>query len=139
VMGPPGWFVVPFTRACSSVGVVVSRPPPPPVTLEAQLEVVIVLVSRLTAAVLARSLPWIVAPVPAVIVSAAITVPTNRVPVPSVADDPTCQKTLQAWAPLISETLVFDPVISVEPIWKMKTALGFPSAVVSCSRCEHRA
>ena len=54
--------------------------------------------------------------------------PTKRVPVPSVAEEPTCQKTLHACAPLISETLVFEPVISVEPIWKMNTALGLPWA-----------
>ena len=45
---------------------VVSVPPPLPLTLEAQLDVVIVLVSRVTAAVRASSLPWIVAAVLAV-------------------------------------------------------------------------
>ena len=49
-------------------------------------------------------------------------------PVPSVAEEPTCQKTLHACAPLISCTVVFEPVISVEPIWKMNTALGSPCA-----------
>ena len=69
-----------------------------------------------------------VAAVLAVIVAEAMTVPTNRVPVPSVAEEPTCQKTLHACAPLTIETEVFDPLISVEPIWKMNTALGFPCA-----------
>jgi hypothetical protein len=85
-----------------SAGVVVSVPPPPPLTLEAQLAVVIVLVSIVTAAVCASSRPWIVAAVVAVIDAEAMIVPTKRVPVPSVAEEPTCQKTLQAWAPLIS-------------------------------------
>ncbi len=57
---------------------------------------VIVFVSRFTAAVCASSRPWIVAAVFAVIVSAAMIVPTKRVPVPSVAEEPTCQNTLQA-------------------------------------------
>ena len=56
-------------------------------------------------------------------------VPTKLVPVPSVAEEPTCQKTLHACAPFTSETLVPEPVISVEPIWKMKTALGLPWAL----------
>jgi hypothetical protein len=65
----------------------------------------------------------------AVIVARAITVPTKRVPVPSVAEEPTCQKTLHACAPLISWTAVFEPVNSVEPTWKMNTAFGSPSAL----------
>ena len=103
-------------------------PPPLPLPLEAQLDVVIVLVSRFTAAVCASSLPWIVAAVFAVIVAEAMIVPTKRVPVPSVAEEPTCQKTLHACAPLMSSTVVFEPVISVEPIWKMNTAFGSPWA-----------
>ena len=64
----------------------------------------------------------------AVIVAEAMTVPTKRVPVPSVAEEPTCQKTLHACAPLTSDTEVFDPVISVEPTWNMNTASGLPCA-----------
>src|ERR1700733_15058262 len=120
--------VAPGIPAASSAGVIVSPPPPSPVVLEAQLEVVIVLVSRFTAPVLASSLPWIVAAVLAVIVAEAMIVPTKLVPVPSVAEEPTCQKTLQACAPPVRSTRGFEPVISVEPIWKMKTALGLPSA-----------
>ena len=74
---------------------------------------VIVFVSRLTAPVLASSLPWIVAAVFAVIVAEAMIVPTKLVPVPSVAEEPTCQNTLHACAPLMSFTLVLEPVISV--------------------------
>ena len=53
-------------------------------------------------------------------------VPRKVEPVPSVAELPTCQKTLQAWAPLIRLTLLADAVVSVEPAWKTKTAFGLP-------------
>jgi len=52
--------------------------------------------------------------------------PTNVVPVPSVAELPTWKKTLQARAPLMSSTLLPDAVVSVLPIWKMKAASGSP-------------
>ena len=58
--------------------------------------VVITLVSKGTAAVCASSWPRIVVPVLAEIDARAITVPANDVPVPNVAEEPTCQKTLQA-------------------------------------------
>lgn len=96
--------------------VAVSVPPPLPVVLEGQLDVVMVLVSMFTAPVRASNLPWIVAAVLAVIVANAMIVPTKRVPVPSVAEEPTCQNTLHACAPLTSATDVPDPVISVEAI-----------------------
>ncbi len=48
---------------------------------------------------------------------------------PSVAELPICQKTLQAWAPPVSSTRLLEAVVSVEPIWKMKTALGSPWSV----------
>jgi hypothetical protein len=67
-------------------------------------------------------------PVVAVIVVRARMVPLKVEPVPSVAELPTCQKTLQAWAPLIRFTLLPDAVTSVEPAWKMKTAFGLPCA-----------
>ena len=47
---------------------------------------------------------------------------------PSVAELPTCQKTLQAWAPLIRLTELAEAVVSVEPAWKTKTAFGSPPA-----------
>jgi hypothetical protein len=43
---------------------------------------------------------------------------------PSVAEDPTCQKTLHACAPLMRMTTVAVAVVSLDPIWKMKTAFG---------------
>jgi hypothetical protein len=48
----------------------------------------------------------------------ANTFPTNRVPVPSVAELPTCQNTLQAWAPLIRTTEEAVAVVIVDPNWK---------------------
>ena len=45
-----------------------------------------------------------------------------------MAELPTCQNTLQGCAPLTSFTWLADAVISVEPAWKTKTALGSPWA-----------
>jgi hypothetical protein len=74
-------------------------------------------------------LPLDTAPVLIVIESDATTFPTKFVPVSSVAEVPTAQKTLHDWAPLINNTLAPDAaVIRVEPIWNMNWALGFPWA-----------
>jgi hypothetical protein len=86
-----------------------------------------VFVSSVTAPFLASKRPPITAPVVAVIEVRARTFPMNDEPVPSVAELPTCQYTLQGCAPLSSSTLLLDAVISVDCIWKMKTALGSPS------------
>jgi hypothetical protein len=48
--------------------------------------------------------------------------------VPSVAELPTCQKTLQGLAPLIRSTRLADAVIKVEPAWKTKADCGLPRA-----------
>jgi hypothetical protein len=54
-------------------------------------------------------------------------VPLKVVPIPRVAELPTCQKTLEACAPPMRFTLLLlAAVISVLPIWKMKTAFGLP-------------
>lgn len=76
------------------------------------------LVSSVTAPLLASNRPSKVAPVFAVIEVSANTLPTNDVFVPKVAELPTCQYTLHAWAPLISKTLLFDPVVKVEAVLK---------------------
>ena len=52
--------------------------------------------------------------------------PLNVVDVPRVAEDPTCQKMLQACAPLISTTFADVAVVKVEPIWKTHDAEGSP-------------
>ena len=110
------------------VGVTVEVGPVGTVGGGEQLGLVIVLVSRLTWPLRARTRPWIVAPVSTVMLASAMTVPTKVVVVPMVAELPTCQKTLQACAPPWSATLLPDAVSRVEPAWKMNTAAGSPCA-----------
>jgi hypothetical protein len=98
-----------------------------PVVLHA--DSVMVLSSRLTWPFLANTRPFTLAPVCTVAEVNAKMLPTNVVSVPSVAELPTCQKTLHAWAPPMSLTVLFDEVIRVDPAWKMNTALAFPSRV----------
>lgn len=92
----------------------------------AHIGTVMMLVSNVTSPFLASNRPLTTTPVVAVIDVKAMMVPWKVDPVPSVAELPTCQKTLQAWAPLIRTTLLPEAVVSAEPIWKMKTALGSP-------------
>jgi hypothetical protein len=54
----------------------------------------------------------------------AIMAPSNVELVPRVAEEPTCQKTFWAWAPLSRTTCELDAVVSVDPIWKMNTAFA---------------
>lgn len=86
------------------------------------------MVSRLTWPLRASARPSMVVPVATVIEVRARMLPTKVELVPSVAELPTCQKTLQAWAPPMRLTWLPDPVMRVEAIWKMKTALGSPWA-----------
>jgi hypothetical protein len=95
---------------------------------EAQVGTVMVSSSRVTAPFLASTRPMIVSPVFTEIDCRASTLPWKAECVPSVAELPTCQKTLQAWAPLVSRTELAESVTSVEPTWKMKTAAGLPCA-----------
>ena len=81
-----------------------------------------------TAPLRARSLPFTLAPSFTEIDVSARMLPWNAVLVPSVAELPTCQKTLHAWAPLTSRTLLSVAVTSVDGIWKMNTARGSPCA-----------
>ena len=89
-----------------------------------QAGMVIVLVSNVTAPLRASSRPANVAPVWAEIEVRASTVPTKVVVEPKVALLPTCQKTLQAWAPLTSDTTLEEAAPSVLPAWKMNTESG---------------
>jgi hypothetical protein len=107
------------------VGVVVA-PATVVVAAAAQTGVVIVLVSRVTAPLRARSRPAMVAPVVAVIDVMASTLPTRCDPVPSVAEEPICQNTLQAVLLPITTTLLADAVTSVDAALKMNTAFGSP-------------
>ncbi len=98
-----------------------------------QVDFVIVSVSSVTAPFRANTRPSIVTPVVTVMLVNARMVPTKVEPVPSVAELPTCQNTLQDWAPLIRLTKLLDAVVRVEPAWKTQTELGSPCpSSVSC-------
>jgi len=84
--------------------------------------------SKLTAPPRAKARPSIVAPVVIVIDVRAMMVPLKIESVPRVAELPTCQKMHSARAPLTRMIWVLEPVVSVEPIWKMKDRVGSPSA-----------
>ena len=55
--------------------------------------------------------------------------PAKVVVVPRVAELPTCQNTPHACPPLMNATRELLAVVSVVPIWKMKTELGSPKAL----------
>src|SRR3984893_15295224 len=83
----------------------------------------ILLVSNVTAPVRAYSPQFDDTPVVAVMEISARMLPMKLVPVPKVAELPTCQKTLAAMAPSISNTCELLAVVRVLPIWKMKRPL----------------
>ena len=98
---------------------------PPPPSTQAALETL--LVSMVTAPFRARTLPGeVLAPVVSVMLVRARMFPLNRVPVPSVAELPTCQNTLQLDPMFVMRTIEELAVVSVLPIWKTKTAAGLP-------------
>jgi hypothetical protein len=105
---PPALMVAGL-KALLSVGGTVVPVVPPHAVME------IVLVSIVTAPFRARSLPSTVAPVMRVMLVSAKIFPTNFVVEPSVAELPTCQKTLHGEAPLIS-TVELLAVVRVLPI-----------------------
>lgn len=86
----------------------------------------ITLSSRVTAPLRARTRPVTVAPVFIVAELRDIIVPLMLLVVPSVTELPASQKTLQACAPFSRITLLPEAVVSVDPAWKMKTALASP-------------
>jgi hypothetical protein len=94
----------------------------------AQVGTVILSVSRLTSPLRASMRPATVSPVVTEIDVRARMVPVKAEWVPRVAELPTCQNTLQAWAPLMRRTLLAESVVRLEGAWKMKTALGSPPA-----------
>ena len=95
-------------------------------------ELVTLFESRVTAALRAKRRPLIDAPVVAVIDVSARMVPLNDEYVPMVAELPTCQNTFAACVPFVRATVLAGvpglpaAVTSVEPAWKMNTALGSP-------------
>jgi hypothetical protein len=89
--------------------------------------------SMVTAPFCARALPDKVALVVKVMLARARILPTKLVPVPMVAELPTCHETLHADAPLISNTEALLAVMRVLPTLKIQAALGSPPALrVSC-------
>jgi hypothetical protein len=94
----------------------------------AQAGRVMTLSSRLTCPLRARTRPDTVVPVCTLADVSARMLPTNVVFVPRVAELPICQNTLHAWAEPTRFTVLLDAVMSVDPTWKMKTALGSPCA-----------
>ena len=74
------------------------------------------LVSNVTAPTLANIRPATVADVVAVIDARARIFPMNIELVPKVAEVPTCQKTFEAWAPLMARTTELLAVVRLVPI-----------------------
>ena len=83
-------------------------------------------VSSVTAPFLASALPSRLTPVVIVIDVNASMFPLKTEFVPRVAELPTCQKTLQALAPLARTIWLPLPVVSVDAMWKMNAAFGLP-------------
>ena len=84
------------------------------------------LLSMVTAPVRANARPSSVAPVVIVIEAKARMLPLKTELVPSVAELPTCQKTLAALAPPVRMTWRPTVVVRVDAIWKMNTAFASP-------------
>ena len=90
---------------------------------------VIALSSNVTAPFRAKALPDRLALVLSEMDARASMFPANEVEVPSVAELPTCQKTLAGAALLIRDTALPLAVVSVLPIWKINSALALPRAL----------
>ena len=99
---------------------------PEEIKMALQSMIVPMLLSSVTAPPCAKALPDKLAPVFMVMLVSARMFPRNEVVVPSVAELPTCQKRLQPEPPLMIFTDELLAVVSVLPIWKMKTALALP-------------
>ena len=80
-----------------------------------QVGTVIVLSWRVTDPVCTNTRPWTVAPVSNPADADTMMLPTNVVVVLSVAELPTCQNTLHAWAPFIKLTVLPGAVTKVDP------------------------
>ncbi len=89
---------------------------------------VMMLLSSVTAPTCASALPSSDTPVVIVIEAYAIIVPLKTEVVPRVAELPTTQKMLLAWAPPVSMIWLPVRVVRVDAIWKTQTALEFPCA-----------
>ncbi len=88
----------------------------------------IVLPAKVIVPLLASARPSKVAPVLKLMDCMAITVPLKTDVVPNVAELPTCQKILEAWAEPARITFLPDVVVSEDAIWMMNTASASPCA-----------
>jgi len=86
----------------------------------------IVSLINVTAPLRASARPLSVTPSFIEIDDSAMIVPAKSVDVSSVAELPICQKTLLACAALMRFTRLPTAVVSADPTWKTKTALGSP-------------
>src|SRR5450830_1392618 len=126
------WLVLPSPVARAPVGTAVTWVPPgvlvdPPPLDAAHVGRVMVFVSRVTVPLRASARPSRVAVVARVMDVSAMMVPRKVTPVPSDAELPTCQNTLQAWAPLVRVTTLPFPTIRSEPAWNTQTAAALPT------------
>src|ERR1700733_948258 len=89
---------------------------------------VMVLDCSVTAPLCANSLPFTMEPALSVMDWLARMLPLKTELAPRVAEVPTCQKTLKALA--LPTRIIWLPaaVVSVDGMWKIKTALGSPFA-----------
>ena len=74
-----------------------------------------------------------------VILVNAIIFPAKVLPTCMVAEEPTCQNTLQGDAPPAKATVAPVAVVSVLPIWKIQTSVALPVSVrvpFSCAADE---
>jgi hypothetical protein len=94
-----------------------------------QVGELITLPSRVTPPLRTSARPWSDAPVAIEMDVNARMLPTKEAVVPSVAELPTCQNTLQACTPPERTTWLAGATISVLTLWKMKTELASPTRV----------
>ena len=87
-------------------------------------QVLTLLVSSVTAPLRASARPVVLVPVVTVMLESARISPANVLPVPSVAEVPTCQYTLSHELPLMAMTVEPLAVVSVLPVLNTNCALG---------------
>jgi hypothetical protein len=95
-------------------------------TTTAHVWTLTIFVSRVTLPPNANAPPFNTAAVSSVTEAAARILPWNALSVPKVAEDPTCQNTLQANAPPVSTIPEPVAVIKELPIWKYQASLDEP-------------
>jgi hypothetical protein len=120
--------VVKVSEALEDVVTVVEGLPPGAELEDAagHISTLTMLSSRVTVAPNAKTPPLDTASVVSVTEAAARIFPWNKLPVPKVAELPTCQNTLHANPSPVSRTLDPDAVVREDPIWKYHASLAEP-------------